>query len=138
MAEETETQAQQNEGQQSADNSQCTDNTQNTDNQKGSEPIDSLLKKILYQGIAKASAAKEYVEKAVNGLIGENKVSSEEGKKIVSNFTSGIDAKMKEMETKIRETISNALQNVRPATKSEVEELRKRVEELEKKVAGLD
>jgi polyhydroxyalkanoate synthesis regulator phasin len=42
------------------------------------------------------------------------------------------------METRLRETISSALQNVRPASKSEVEELRKRVEALEKIVAGLD
>ncbi|MCQ2250626.1 MAG: hypothetical protein MJZ66_05900 [Bacteroidales bacterium] len=130
MAEETE---QTNQQQAAADES----NNKNTANQ-GNESIDSLLKKILYQGIAKANAAKEYVEKAVNGLIGENKVSNEEGKKIVNNFTSGIDSKMKDMEAKIRETISNAIQNVRPATKSEVEELKKRVEALEKIVAGLD
>lgn len=118
---------------------------QNTQEQQGdsntqnnNEPIDSLLKKILYQGVARANAAKEYVEKAVSGLIGENKVSNEEGKKIVDNFTSNIDTKMKDMEGKIRDTINSAIQNVRPATKSEVEELKKRVEALEKIVAGLD
>lgn len=109
-----------------------------TNAQNSSDTIDSLLKKILYQGVARANAAKEYVEKAVSGLIGENKVSNDEGKKIVDNFTSNIDTKMKDMEAKIRETINSAIQNVRPATKSEVEELKKRVEALEKIVAGLD
>ncbi|MCR5453602.1 MAG: hypothetical protein K6F33_01270 [Bacteroidales bacterium] len=113
--------------------------TQNNQNQEqNKEELDSLLKKILYQGVAKASAAIDYVEKTVSGLVGENKITNEEGKKIVNNFTSNIDGKVKDMETRLRETISSALQNVRPASKSEVEELRKRVEALEKKVAGLD
>jgi polyhydroxyalkanoate synthesis regulator phasin len=74
----------------------------------------------------------------VSGLIGQNKITNEEGKNIVNNFKSNIDTKVKDMETRLRETISSALQNVRPASKSEVEELRKRVEALEKIVAGLD
>jgi polyhydroxyalkanoate synthesis regulator phasin len=112
--------------------------TENQNGQKEKETVDSLLKKILYQGVAKASSAIDYVEKAVSGLVGENKITSDEGKKIVDNFASNIDSKVKDMETRLRETISGALQNVRPATKSEVEELRKRVEALEKIVAGLD
>ena len=112
--------------------------TRNQDQEQKKEELDSLLKKILYQGVAKASDAIDYVSKTVSGLVGQNKISNEEGKKIVSNFTSTIDGKVKDMETRLRETISGALQNVRPASKSEVEELRKRVEALEKIVAGLD
>ncbi|MBO4771725.1 MAG: hypothetical protein J5595_04205, partial [Bacteroidales bacterium] len=96
------------------------------------------LKKILYQGVAKASSAIDYVEKTVSKLVGENKITNDEGKNIVNNFKTNIDSKVKDMETRLRETISGALQNVRPASKSEVEELRKRVEALEKIVAGLD
>ncbi len=113
--------------------------TQNQEKQEEKkEEIDSLLKKILYQGVAKANSAIDYVEKTVSGLIGQNKITNEEGKNIVNNFKSNIDTKVKDMETRLRETISSALQNVRPASKSEVEELRKRVEALEKIVAGLD
>jgi polyhydroxyalkanoate synthesis regulator phasin len=112
--------------------------TQNQDQEQKKEELDSLLKKILYQGVAKASEAIDYVSKTVSGLVGENKISNEEGKNIVNNFKSNIDTKVKDMETRLRETISSALQNVRPASKSEVEELRKRVEALEKIVAGLD
>jgi polyhydroxyalkanoate synthesis regulator phasin len=112
--------------------------TQNQDQEQKKEELDSLLKKILYQGVAKASEAIDYVSKTVSGLVGENKISNEEGKNIVNNFKTNIDTKVKDMETRLRETISSALQNVRPASKSEVEELRKRVEALEKIVAGLD
>ncbi|MCQ2252966.1 MAG: hypothetical protein MJZ61_05905, partial [Bacteroidales bacterium] len=72
--------------------------TQNQNNGTQEETIDSLLKKILYHGVAKAHSAIDYVEKTVSGLVGENKISNEEGKKIVDNFTSNIDTKMKEME----------------------------------------
>lgn len=112
--------------------------TQNQNQEQKKEELDSLLKKILYQGVAKASEAIDYVSKTVSGLVGENKISNEEGKNIVNNFKTNIDSKVKDMETRLRETISSALQNVRPASKSEVEELRKRVEALEKIVAGLD
>ena len=110
---------------------------QNQEEQK-KEEIDYLLKKIHKQDVAKASEAIDYVSKTVSGLVGENKISNEEGKNIVNNFKTNIDTKVKDMETRLRETISSALQNVRPASKSEVEELRKRVEALEKIVAGLD
>ncbi len=112
--------------------------TQNQNQEQKKEELDSLLKKILYQGVAKASEAIDYVSKTVSGLVGENKITNEEGKNIVNNFKTNIDTKVKDMETRLRETISSALQNVRPASKSEVEELRKRVEALEKIVAGLD
>ena len=112
--------------------------TQNQDQEQKKEELDSLLKKILYQGVAKASSAIDYVEKTVSKLVGENKITNDEGKNIVNNFKTNIDSKVKDMETRLRETISGALQNVRPASKSEVEELRKRVEALEKIVAGLD
>ena len=112
--------------------------TQNQNQEEKKEEIDSLLKKILYQGVAKASSAIDYVEKTVSKLVGENKISNAEGKSIVNNFKTNIDSKVKDMETRLRETISGALQSVRPASKSEVEELRKRVEALEKIVAGLD
>jgi len=112
--------------------------TQNQNQEQKKEELDSLLKKILYQGVAKASEAIDYVSKTVSGLVGENKITNEEGKNIVNNFKTNIDSKVKDMETRLRETISSALQNVRPASKSEVEELRKRVEALEKIVAGLD
>ena len=71
-------------------------------------------------------------------LIGEKKISNEEGKKIVDDFSSNIDTKAKDLESKIRTVINEALLKVRPATKSELEELKKRVEALEKIVAGLD
>lgn len=109
-----------------------------TNNKQANDSINDLLKKILYQGVGMAASAKERVEKAVKDLIGENKISDDEGKKIVDDFSSSIDSKTKDIEQKIRSTISETLAKVRPATKSEVEELKKRIEALEKIVAGLD
>ncbi len=106
--------------------------------QKEGENINDLLKKILYQGVGMAAGAKERVEKAVKELIGEKKITNDEGKKIVDEFSSNLDNKAKDLETKIRSAINEALLKVRPATKSEVEELKKRIEDLEKRVASLD
>ena len=64
--------------------------TQNQKQEEKKEELDSLLKKILYQGVAKASDAIDYVSKTVSGLVGENKISNEEGKNIVNNFKSNI------------------------------------------------
>ena len=108
------------------------------DNKQNGDTVNDLLKKILYQGVGMAVNAKERVESAVKELIGEKKISKEEGKKIVDEFSSNIDKKTKDIESKIRTTINDALLKIRPATKSEVEELKKRIEALEKIVAGLD
>jgi polyhydroxyalkanoate synthesis regulator phasin len=114
------------------------ENKDNQENKKEEGSINDLLKKILYQGVGMAAGAKERVEKAVKELIGEKKISNEEGKKIVDDLSSNIDSKAKDLESKIRGVINEALLKVRPATKSEVEELKKRIEDLEKRVASLD
>lgn len=111
---------------------------QNNKNNGTDNNISELLKKVLYQGVGIAFSAKERVEKAVKDLVSENKITDEEGKKIVNDFSSNIDNKAKDLESKIRATINETLAKVRPATKSELEELKKRVEALEKIVAGLD
>ncbi|MBQ3656860.1 MAG: hypothetical protein II956_08470 [Bacteroidales bacterium] len=111
---------------------------ENKEQQKDDVTINDLLRKILYQGVGMAAGAKERVEKAVKELIGEKKITNEEGKKIVDDFSSNIDTKAKDLESKIRSVINEALLKVRPATKSEVEELKKRIEDLEKRVASLD
>lgn len=114
------------------------ENKEGQQTQKDDVTINDLLKKILYQGVGMAANAKERVENAVKELIGEKKISNEEGKKIVDDFSSNIDSKAKDLESKIRTVINEALLKVRPATKSEVEELKKRIEDLEKRVASLD
>ena len=115
-----------------------TQTNQQAEDKKETETVNDLLKKILYQGVGMAVNAKERVEKAVKELIGEKKITNEEGKKIVDEFSSNIDNKTKDIEAKIRSVINEALLKVRPATKSEVEELKKRIEDLEKRVASLD
>ena len=56
---------------------------ENKEQQKDDVTINDLLRKILYQGVGMAAGAKERVEKAVKELIGEKKITNEEGKKIV-------------------------------------------------------
>lgn len=106
--------------------------------EKDKENVDGLIKKLLYQGIGIAAMTKEKLEKAVSELIHSNKISEDEGKKIVDDFSSNVDSKAKETEKKIRDVVSETIAKFRPATKSEVEELRKRIETLEKLVASLD
>lgn len=106
--------------------------------EKDKESVDGLIKKLIYQGIGFAAMTKEKLEKAVSELISSNKISADEGKKIVDDFSTNMDSKAKETEKKIRDVVSETIAKFRPATKSEVEELKKRIETLEKLVASLD
>ncbi|MCQ2974026.1 MAG: phasin family protein [Bacteroidales bacterium] len=106
--------------------------------EENKDNVDGLIKKLIYQGIGIAAMTKEKLEQAVSDLIHSNKISAEEGKKIVDDFSQNVDSKAKDTEKKIRDIVNETISKFRPATKSEVEDLKKRIEALEKMIASLD
>ncbi len=106
--------------------------------ENNNDGVESLIKKLIYQGVGIAAMTKDKLEQAVKELISSDKISSEEGKKIVEDFTKNMDTKAKDTEKKIRDVVNDALAKFRPASKSDVEDLKKRIEALEQKIAALD
>jgi len=95
------------------------------------EKKDSLLKKVLYTGIGIASLTKDKLESVVNDLIKNQKISSEEGKKVVDEFLNNLDSKKDELEAQMLDFIEKTSLKLKLTKKSEVDELEKRIADLE-------
>lgn len=112
------------------------DQNQNNNDEKD-ESLEDMLRKLLYSGVGLASAAKDKLEMMVKKLISENKISAEEGEKIIKNAREAAGSKTKSFEEKIKGVVNDAIGTVKPVTKSELEDLKRRLAELEKKVGNL-
>lgn len=96
---------------------------------------DSIFKKLLYTGIGIAALTKEKFETAIEELVKDKKLSTEEGKKIMDDFVKNIDNKKDDIEEHMKELVEKATKKFKFAKKDEVDELTKRIEELEAKLA---
>lgn len=65
--------------------------------------MEDLFKKFLYTGVGLAALAAERLQEAVDGMVGEGKVSEEEGKKIVNEFSSDVEQRRTDFEARIKE-----------------------------------
>lgn len=65
--------------------------------------MEDLFKKFLYTGVGLAAMAAEKMQETVDGLVGEGKVSEEEGKKIVNEFAGDVEQRRTDLESRIRE-----------------------------------
>jgi polyhydroxyalkanoate synthesis regulator phasin len=92
---------------------------------------ENFFKKLLYTGIGIAAITKEKFEKAVNDLVDDNKLSTDEGKRIMEDLIKNIDSKKDEIEVQMKDFIEKTTQKFKFAKKSETEELEKRIAELE-------
>lgn len=95
--------------------------------------MDDLFKKILYTGVGLVSMTAEKLQKVVDELVSEKKITNEEGKRIVDDFFHTTETKRAEFESQIRTIADRSVQSFSFATTRQIEELRSRIEELESK-----
>jgi len=96
------------------------------------ESLESIFKKFVYTGVGFLSLSADKIKKTVDELVEKNKITEEEGKKILDDFFKEADTKKVEYEGKIKETINKISQNLKFAKAEDIENLSKRLEELEK------
>jgi len=99
------------------------------------ENFENLFKKFIYTGVGIISLTKEKLEKTIEDLVKSDKISAEEGKKIVDEFLKNAETKKDEFEAQTKEFIDKAVKNFSFATKKDVDALLKRIEELESLLA---
>lgn len=97
--------------------------------------MEDLFKKFVYTGVGLVSLTAEKLENSVNKLVEENKISTEEGKKIVDDLMSKTEAKKEEFEDKLKEVTEAVVAKFDFLKKNDYETLVKRVEALEAEVA---
>jgi polyhydroxyalkanoate synthesis regulator phasin len=95
--------------------------------------MEDLFKKLLYTGVGLVAVGAEKVQKTVDQLISEDKLTVEEGKKIVDEFVSNTESKKEEFESQLRLITEKVVKGFSFATTKDLEALAARVEALENK-----
>ncbi|RMG20186.1 MAG: hypothetical protein D6730_20350 [Bacteroidetes bacterium] len=98
--------------------------------------MEDFFKKILYTGVGLVSLTAEKLQETVDQLVGDGKMSAEEGKKIVDEFLNSAEAKKDELENRMKQAADEVVSTLKIPTKKDYEELVKRIEALEAKLAA--
>jgi len=97
--------------------------------------MEELIKKVLYTGVGLVASATEKVQQQVNDLVENDKISKDEGKKIVDSFVKSTEEKKTELETRLNEMVEGIINKLDLVRKSDIDDLIKKVERLEKETA---
>ncbi|RMG16386.1 MAG: hypothetical protein D6730_25205 [Bacteroidetes bacterium] len=96
--------------------------------------MEDILKKVLYTGVGLVSLTAEKLQQAVDELVEKEKMTEEEGKKVVEEFQQESQSRKQELEERLKSFIKNLSDNLSFTSKKDWEELVKRVEALEAQV----
>ena len=98
--------------------------------------MEDLFKKFLYGGVGLVALTAEKIQKTVDNLVSENKLTTDEGKKIVNDFVKNTQTKREEFESQLKSITEKVVRSFDFATDHELKALKKRVDALEAKQNG--
>jgi polyhydroxyalkanoate synthesis regulator phasin len=93
--------------------------------------MEDLFKKVLYTGVGLVSVTAEKLQQAVDKLVAENKLSSEEGRKVVDDLLKETEGKREEFESQLKKIVEGVFDRVKVVSQKDFDALLKRVEALE-------
>lgn len=99
--------------------------------------MEELIRKFLYAGVGIVALTAEKLQEAVDEMIGEGKVSKDEGKQIVEDFVENMDSKREEFEDRLKQAAENMVSGMKRrqhATKEDIDALMERISALEAKL----
>lgn len=96
------------------------------------------LKKVFYAGVGFVALAVERVQKTIDDLVKQGKMSEEEGKKIVDDFVKTTEVKKGELEERLRKIADTILDKFDFLSKEEVDQIQNRIEELETSITSTE
>jgi len=99
--------------------------------------MEDLIKKFVYTGVGMASLTAEKLQKSIDRLVDEEKISEKEGKKIVDEFFEKTETRKKDLESQFSKITEEVLKKFDFSKAKEILELNKRVKALETKVAKM-
>ncbi len=100
--------------------------------------MENLFKKFVYTGVGFVALTTERLKNTIDGLVGDGKISEDEGKKIVDDFMKNTETKKDELENQFGSVIEKIVKSFNFATVSEVDEMLERVSALEEALAKQD
>ncbi len=100
--------------------------------------MENLFKKFIYTGVGFVSLTTERMRDTIKGLIEDGKISKEEGKKIVDDFSKNTETKKDEIESQFKSIIEKILKSFNFATVSDLEKVENRIAVLEALLAKVE
>jgi len=98
---------------------------------------DGFFKKLFYTGLGLALTTKEAIDKTIDDLVQNNKITVEEGKKIVGNIADKFEKNKQEIEKEINEFVSKTAEKLKFAKKKDLDNINQRLDEIESKLEKL-
>ncbi len=99
--------------------------------------MENVVKNFVFTGVSVFAYAIDKVRETVEALMTEEKISSEEGKKIIEDFVRNTEAKKEEFEAQLKMLTEKVTEQFKATTaigsSSEIEDLEARIEALEAK-----
>ncbi|MBT9393735.1 hypothetical protein KLP40_11225 [Hymenobacter sp. NST-14] len=89
--------------------------------------MEDLFKKFVNAGVGFVSLTNDRVQKSIDALVKESKLSEKEGAKIMDDLKKNTDSKRKELEKQAKGLADRLMKTVGVAPNSEVEELKRSV-----------
>lgn len=96
--------------------------------------MEDLFKKFVYTSVGLVSMTVEKLQGSVEKLVDEDKISQEEGKKIIDDLMKNTEAKREEFEAKLKTIVEEVMTKMNLATQSQMKDLEERLAAVEGKV----
>ncbi len=95
------------------------------------ENLEELFKKFVYTGVGLVALTKDRLQKTIDEMVKEDKISEKEGKKMLTDFFKNTESKKNELEGQLKKVVDKAVSKFKFANSSNLEELTNRVKVLE-------
>ncbi len=95
------------------------------------ENLEGLFKKFVYTGVGLVALTKDRLQKTIDEMVKEDKISENEGKKMVTDFFKNTESKKNELEDQLKKVVDKAVSKFKYASSSSLEELANRIKVLE-------
>ena len=96
--------------------------------------MQDLFKKFVYTGVGLVATTVEKFQQSVDKLVDEDKISQDEGKKIVDDLVKNTEAKREEFEGKLRSIVEEVMTKLNVGTQSQVKDIQDRLAAIEEKL----
>jgi polyhydroxyalkanoate synthesis regulator phasin len=96
--------------------------------------MEDLFKKFVYTGVGMVSMTLDKFQKSVEKLVDDDKLSQEEGKKLVDDLFKNTEARREEFEAKLKKVVEEVMVRMNLATQTQIHELQDRLAVIETKL----
>jgi polyhydroxyalkanoate synthesis regulator phasin len=96
--------------------------------------MEDLFKKFVYTSVGLVSLSVDKFQKSVEKLVDDDKLSQEEGRKLVDDLFKNTESKREEFEAKLKKLVEEVLVRMNLATQTQIQELQDRLAVVETKL----